>query len=349
MSIPDAKQPTGGVTRRDVLRLLAATAAGTAVLSATRGLAHALTSATNPPTLVWITEGGDELNLLARLGQAEPGFQELVLLQWNVRDHDDLVPTGYSVPEGLPPEAPILVVETLPVAAGEAADEGPVQRFTELLQMAKAVILLGTDASYGGIRAGAEDVAYLERLCKDSKTPVIKLPGVPVPPQHLVGVLAHLEYFGFPRLDAHGRPMLYYGETVCLTCERRADLDAGRFADGFGEPGCLLRLGCKGLVTHNSCSRARWNEGENWCVGAGGPCTGCSEPGFPDHAGLGLYGRLPNDERAGRSVVWEHVDAVGYGVLGLAGAGIALQALRRLVFPSTEEPTGNRRREEPRS
>ena len=97
-----------------------------------------------------------------------------------------------------------------------------------------------------------------------------------LPPQHVVGVLAYLEYFGFPALDGHGRPLLYYGRTVCETCERRIDLDNGRFARSFGEEGCLLRLGCKGLVTHNSCSTARWNGGENWCVGVGGPCVGWS-------------------------------------------------------------------------
>ncbi len=145
----------------------------------------------------------------------------------------------------------------------------------------------------------------------------------------LIGTLSHLQFLGFPRLDAQHRPELYYSDTVCQTCERRGDLEAGRFAAALGEAGCLLRLGCKGPVTHNTCSAVRWNGGVNWCVGAGGPCTGCAEPGFPDHAGLGLYGRVPGDQMSARSLVLENLDFGGKVLVALTGLGIGLHVIRR--------------------
>ncbi|HUJ74468.1 MAG TPA: hypothetical protein VL359_06395, partial [bacterium] len=182
---------------------------------------------------------------------------------------------------------------------------------------------------YGGSNSPPASARRLGELCHQGQTPLIKLPGIPVPPQHLVGTLAHLQFVGFPRVDGHLRPSLYYTQVLCEHCERRGDLEAGRYAAAWGERGCLLRLGCKGPSTHNSCSAVRWNSGSNWCVGAGGPCTGCAEPGFPDHDGLGLYGRLPGDLLGPRSLVLQSLDGLGKGLLGLTALGIGLHLLRR--------------------
>jgi hydrogenase small subunit len=319
------------LTRRELIKLLAASASGAAVLQATRGLAVALTAQPNPPVVLWFNTGGPELSLLPLLGQQVPHFLELVTLQWNVQNHDGVLPLTYARQTEPGGSAPIVVVESLP--EGEPLEPDAETPLVRHLSAAKAAVLLGTEACYGGFTTDAGTVARFAGLCRRLNTPLIRLPGVPPPPQHVVGVLAHLEYFGFPPLDAHGRPLLYYGRTVCSACERRADLDAGRFAGAFGEPGCLLKLGCKGLVTHNTCSTARWNNGENWCVGAGGPCTGCSEPGFPDHGGVGLYGRLTGGAEGARPRVWGMVEELGYGLLGLAGLGLGLQALRRWLVP----------------
>jgi hydrogenase small subunit len=323
------------IGRRELFKLIAVSASGAALLKAMEGMAEALSAQPNRPALVWWNEGGDDLNLLTLLGQAVPRFMELITLQWDLQAHQGVLSTGVENAAKAPANAPILVVERIPPReALEPASQGPL---SGLLAGSKAAILLGTEACYGGLSTAPEEVAHFEGLCRQNKTPVIKLPGVPVPPHHLVGVLAHLEFFGFPRLDAEQRPLLYYGETVCTGCELRADLDAGRFAGRFGEEGCLLRLGCKGLITHNSCSFTRWNNGENWCVGAGGACTGCSEPGFPDHGGVGLYGALTGRSQGARSTVWGNLERVGYGLLGLVGAGAVLQGVRRLVFPVPEE------------
>ncbi|MCH9045199.1 MAG: hypothetical protein IIA40_03725 [SAR324 cluster bacterium] len=324
------------LTRRELFKLITVSASGAAVLKAMEEVADALTSQANPPALIWLNDGGDDLNLLTLLGQALPRFLELVTVHWDVQEHAGILPTGYRTAGEAGSAAPIFVVERLPPS--EAVQPGAGGPLSERLAMAKAAVIVGTDACYGGIAHTAQDVARFETLCKRTQTPLIKLPGVPTPPHHLVGVLAHLEFFGFPRLDAHRRPLIYYGETVCSQCERRGDLEAGRFARRFGEEGCLLRLGCKGPITHNTCPTARWNNGENWCVGAGGPCTGCSEPGFPDHGGVGLYGVLSGGAAGSRSLFWASVEHIGYGLLGLVGAGMALQVLRRVLF-AAPQPT----------
>jgi NiFe hydrogenase small subunit HydA len=324
------------LSRRQLFQLIATSASGAALLQGTQRLAHALAAQPNPPILLWLNEGGDDLSLLPMLGQQVPHFLELVTLQWNLQAFDALLPQRRGQEDEALSGAPILVVERIPPP--EALDVDAGTPLAKRLAAAKAAILLGTDACYGGFTGDAAHVAHFERTCRRLKTPLIRLPGVPPPPHHLVGLLAHLEFFGFPPLDAYGRPLLYYGQTVCITCERRADLDAGRFALAFGERGCLLKLGCKGLITHNTCSTARWNNGENWCVGAGGPCTGCSEPGYPDHGGVGLYGRLTGGAEGTRPVLWGAVEQLGYGLLGLAGAGLLLQSLRRWLLPPPVPP-----------
>jgi hydrogenase small subunit len=322
------------LSRRALLKLIAATAAGSGVMQASERLAGALAAQPTPPVLLWLNDGGDDLSLLPLLGQQVPQFLQLILAQWNVQAYDAVLPLRAQAEAEPPGGAPILVVERMPPP--EALDPAGGGPLAKRLGTAKAVILLGTDACYGGFSTDPDHVARFAAACHALKTPLIRLPGVPVPPQHLVGLLAHLEFFGFPALDASGRPLLYYGRTVCVSCERRADLDAGRFALAFGEPGCLLKLGCKGLITHNTCSTARWNNGENWCVGAGGPCTGCSEPGYPDHGGVGLYGRLTGGAEGARPVLWGAVEQVGWGLLGLAALGLGLQSLRRWLLPAPD-------------
>jgi hydrogenase small subunit len=75
---------------------------------------------------------------------------------------------------------------------------------------------------------------------------------------------------------------LFYGTTVHRACTNRDYLDDGIMAKKPGQVGCLLELGCKGPFTMADCPRRSWNSGVNWCIGSGGPCLGCTEPGFPD-------------------------------------------------------------------
>ena len=60
----------------------------------------------------------------------------------------------------------------------------------------------------------------------------------PANPEYLVGVVVNYLLLGkLPDLDQHGRPKMFYGQTIHDNCERRAHFDAGRFVEKFGSQG----------------------------------------------------------------------------------------------------------------
>ncbi|NOR26837.1 MAG: hypothetical protein GQ542_21080 [Desulforhopalus sp.] len=63
------------------------------------------------------------------------------------------------------------------------------------------------------------------------------------------------------------------------TCPRKGQGEAKTF--GVAEK-CLKPLGCRGPETHSDCPSRKWNNGTNWCIGAGAICIGCTERDFPD-------------------------------------------------------------------
>ena len=192
----------------------------------------------------------------------------------------------------------LLVVDgSVPTALGGAcstiAGEDNLSLLRRCLGAAEAVLALGTCAAFGGLPAASPNpteamgVAELMQRGKVPRRPLVNLPGCPPIPEVISAVLAYRVAFGrFPELDAAGRPLAFYGETVHDRCSRRGHYEAGRFAKTFDDDAaragwCLLELGCKGPVTHNACSSMRWNGASN-PVESGHPCLGCSEPGFWD-------------------------------------------------------------------
>jgi len=178
---------------------------------------------------------------------------------------------------------------------GERGEEGISFRewVIELGKRAQAVIALGTCACFGGIPAGrpnptgAKGVREVFRE-EGIKTPLINVPGCPPHPDWFIGTLSKVLLFGLPGsedLDEHLRPRDFYGTLIHENCPRRAYFDEGKFAEKFGEPGCLYLLGCKGPITHADCPLRKWNNGVNWCIDAGMGCQGCTQPEFPDQLG----------------------------------------------------------------
>ena len=160
----------------------------------------------------------------------------------------------------------------------------------ELAEGAMAVISVGTCASFGGIPSGSPNPSGAKSVREvleegGLSKPLINVPGCPPHPDWLVGTIAMLLIKGIPspdELDAALRPKAFFGKLIHDNCPRRAYFDTGQFARHPGEPGCLYELGCKGPVTYADCPLRMWNNGVNWCIGAGSPCIGCVEPTFPD-------------------------------------------------------------------
>jgi hydrogenase small subunit len=191
-----------------------------------------------------------------------------------------------------------LVVEgSIPAGMPGACRMGH-ELFSDLLTraalQAKSVLAVGTCAAFGGIPSaennptGAESIPFF-LLNQQIETPVIRIPGCPPHPDWIVGALVHLLKFGQPELDHQKRPKIFFDRILHDQCPRFADYEREKFAGNFSEPGCLFKLGCLGPITHADCTRRLWNGGINSCINAGGPCIGCTSPGFASSAAFPFY------------------------------------------------------------
>jgi len=196
------------------------------------------------------------------------------------------------------------------------------QMLEETVAGAAAVIAVGTCAAFGGLPhakpnpTGAVAVSDIVH-----NKPVVNVSGCPPIPTVITGVLAHFLTFGaLPELDALGRPMVFFGQSIHDRCYRRPFYDKGLFAESFDDEGarkgwCLYRLGCKGPMTYNACATTKWNQGTSWPVESGHGCLGCSEPNFWDTGGFYNALSIPESDIT-RSV----------GVLAAAGVAVGAAA-----------------------
>jgi hydrogenase small subunit len=155
----------------------------------------------------------------------------------------------------------------------------------EVTSRSAAVISMGSCASWGGVQSSGPNptgAAGVDTIVKNK--PVVNIPGCPPNPYVLIGTILEYARTGKPpKLDSLGRPKFAFDRTIHDQCPRRAHFDAGRFASVFGDEGhrsgyCLYKLGCKGPVTHASCSTRQFNEvNDCWPIGIGHPCFGCTE------------------------------------------------------------------------
>jgi len=160
----------------------------------------------------------------------------------------------------------------------------------ELSKGALAVLAVGTCAAFGGIPSGAPNptgaVSVMEFFKMEGiQTPLINIPGCPPHPDWMTGTIAQILLDGIPGmddLDEKLRPKAFFGALIHDNCPRRAYFDAGQFAKNPSDPGCLYEIGCKGPYTYADCPTRQWNNGVNWCIGAGAQCIGCVEPDFHD-------------------------------------------------------------------
>lgn len=217
---------------------------------------------------------------------------------------------------------------------------------------ALATIAVGTCASYGGIPAAAPNPTNCTGLAElfrreHIQNPIVCVPGCPPHPDWIIGTIAALLLGGLEslKLDEHRRPTAFYSGLVHDNCPYRGHFERGDFAQRFGEHGCLIKLGCKGPITHADCPIRRWNAGTNWCVEAGHPCVGCCEPEFPYQESLfrpiqpvqltfpGTYPSTAKDAaRQADANTYAAVGMIGAAAF-LAGVGVATAARRIQAAP----------------
>ncbi|MFO7886214.1 MAG: hydrogenase small subunit [Desulfobacteraceae bacterium] len=280
------------LTRRDFIKQSAGLAAMMGLgAMAVPDIARAMQTLTSGhPPVLWIQGQSCSGCSVSLLNTENPGPAQLLLRYISLVSHQTLsTATGDvfldTMNKTIEKGNYYLVVEgSLPAGMPEACmmNHEPV---TDIVARAavksKALITLGTCASFGGIPAaegnptGAVSVPdYLK--ANHIQKEFIRLPGCPAHPDWLVGTLVHLLGFGMPKLDEQQRPRMFYKQLVHDQCPRFADYERENFALKPGDPGCLFKLGCCGPITYADCNIRQWNSGTSSCIQAGAPCTGCA-------------------------------------------------------------------------
>jgi hydrogenase small subunit len=164
-----------------------------------------------------------------------------------------------------------------------------------LAPKAWTVLAAGTCATYGGIHAmegnptgcmGLPD--YLGWQWKSGAgVPIVCVPGCPVQPDSFMETLYYLLRQAAGNepmipLDEALRPAWIFGPTVHEGCDRGGYYEQGDFAETYGPPQCIVKLGCWGPVVQCNVGKRGWMAGVGGCPNVGGICIGCTMPGFPD-------------------------------------------------------------------
>lgn len=160
---------------------------------------------------------------------------------------------------------------------------------------AAATIAIGTCATWGGIPAAYGNVtgamSVMDFLGKGYRSalglPVINIPGcAPVGDNFtdaVQAILLFLQGLGpLPEFDELGRPAWQFSETVHRHCVRAGYYEEGTFAENYGDQECLVEIGCWGPVVQCNITEKGAISHMGGCMNAGGPCIGCTMPGFPD-------------------------------------------------------------------
>jgi hydrogenase small subunit len=156
-----------------------------------------------------------------------------------------------------------------------------------LSQRAAAILCIGTCSSYGGIPAAPPNPTGVVSARTLTGRTTINVAGCPPHPSWMVWTIVQLLQGRAISLDGSGRPRSLFERSVHDQCP----LKGTQGAKLFGVPRqCLKELGCRGPETRANCPVHRWNNGVNWCVGAGAPCNGCTSPDFP---GTKAFNRQP--------------------------------------------------------
>jgi hydrogenase small subunit len=287
------------VSRRDFLKYCLGSAAALGLSSSVLGSLEKVLAAGGGPPIIWLSAAsctGCTVSLANRVSASSPtDVADLLINSVNLAYHPNLMGAAgdlaVSTLRGVVNSNNyILAVEGgIPTAFNGYAcvlwtendqEVTALQAVTSLAANAKAIISIGSCASFGGIPSGKPNPTAIKSVKAVTGKSTINIPGCPAHPDWVVGMIA--QYLGgvTPVLDSYGRPTAFFpSSTVHDQCPR----NGSDWALNFGiNDLCLQGLGCKGPSTHADCPKRQWNNKANWCVGANAICLGCTESTFPD-------------------------------------------------------------------
>ncbi len=210
----------------------------------------------------------------------------------------------------------------------------------ETAKDALAIIAMGSCATFGGIPAAKPNptgAVGVGEIIKDK--PIINVSGCPPIPEVMTGTISYILSLGkIPDLDALGRPLAFYGETIHDRCYRRPFYERGMFAKSFDDEGarngyCLFEVGCKGPTTYNSCATVKWNGGVSFPIQSGHGCLGCSEPHFWDKGSF--YEALSTHEGSLGTIA---AGAAAVGVAAGLGSAAVMRSRRAAAISAAAKP-----------
>jgi len=304
------------VSRRDFLKYCMGSAAALGLECSVLGALEKALATGAGPQIIWIAASnctGCTVSLANRISTEQPaGAAELLINTINLAYHPNLMGAAGSlaVQNAINAENSqyfVLAVEGgVPTAFGgrccyvwreNGQDKTAMEVVERLAPKAKAVLSIGTCASFGGIPGASPNPTGIRSVQDLTGVSTINIPGCPSHPDWIVGTIAKLLAGSAVDLDSSGRPTDYFTSNIHSTCPRNGQ----QWASSFGQEGlCLRDRGCKGPNTWGDCTSRKWNGGANWCVGANAPCIGCTEKGFPDQFSpfYSSVGALPLGHRA---------------------------------------------------
>jgi hydrogenase small subunit len=311
----DTKGVTVNVSRRDFLKYCLGSAAVLGLDCSALGRLEKVLAAGGGPPIIWIAAAnctGCTVSLANRIATSKPtDAADLLINTVSLAYHPNLMGAAGSlaVKNALEAEnsgAFVLAVEGgVPTAFGgrccyvwneNGRDMTAMDVVTRLAPKAKAVLSIGTCASFGGMSGAAPNPTAIKSVKSLTGKSTINIPGCPAHPDWIVGTVAKLLMGVTVSLDSVGRPRDFFSSTVHSSCPR----DGQPWASTFGQDGlCLRDKGCKGQNTRGDCSTRKWNGSTNWCVGANALCLGCTESGFPDRFSpfFSSAGATPSDHQ----------------------------------------------------
>jgi len=285
------------VSRRDFLKYCGMTATVLG-LSANDllGLKDALANP-NGPTVLWLQGAGCtgcSISFLNRISTTAPTTAgDLLVNSINLAYHPNLSSLAGDAVVDVINQAYtkgnyVLIVEgAVPTAFNGAAcfawsykgvDKTFKDALTMLASRAAKIVSVGSCAAFGGIPASGGNPTQVLSVKAATGKATINIPGCPPHPDWIVWAVAQILLNKPVTLDAVGRPTALFGLKLHENCPRKEQDEVSSFGLSSG---CLKPLGCKGPETKSNCSTLKWHNGVNWCVGAGAPCIGCTEPTFP--------------------------------------------------------------------